>query len=41
MINMEDNSVRNDDIEAQKNLAWFQTYRTDVYGGVTQFTGMF
>ena len=28
-------------IELGKNLACFQTYRTDVYGGVTLFTRMF
>ena len=28
-------------IELRKNLACFQTYRTDVYGGVTLFTRMF
>ena len=36
----ENNSDRNNDIESRKNLACFQTYRNDVYGGATLFTGI-
>ena len=38
---LENNMVRNDDIESQKNLACFQTYGTNVYGGVTLLIGIF
>ena len=37
----ENNSVGNNDIESQKNLACFQIYRTDVQVAVTLFKRMF
>ena len=38
---LENNWVRNDDIESQKNLACFQTYWADVKGEVHCLQGYF
>ena len=38
---LKNSKVRNDGTELQKNLACFQTYGTDVEGGVTLFVGIF
>ena len=35
------NKVRNDDVELRKKLACFQTYGTDVQGGITLSMGIF
>ena len=38
---LENSKVRNDGTELRKNIKSFQTYGTDVEGGVTLFMGIF